>query len=177
MSGETWDWDRVRTGYEQGISLRSLAAASGHKKSTIESRAKAGKWAKPDPFRTPPVLLAEVSEEVSEVSAVLAQDSDSDDMTVVTQAMADLAHHLAGEPAQAKLQLSQHKLFADSLSQYIKVKYAIPATGTPPAGIDWDIFTPDELAILRPIFERAEARQLPIPKKPENVTAFRKPGA
>ena len=189
MSDEsTWDWERVKAAYEQGvISLRSLAAASGHKKSTIESRAKAGKWVKPDGFRTPPTLVAEVSE-VSEVSEKVSELSDrvaenlaelsevlengeSDDMTVVTSALADLAHHLTGDPAQAKLQLNQHKLFADSLSQYVRLKYTLPASGAAPAGIDWSIFSPDELAILQPIFERALQRQQ---KKPENVVAFRK---
>jgi hypothetical protein len=167
MSDEsTWDWERVRTGYEQGISSRSLAAISGHKRSTIQSRAKAEKWEKPDGFRPPPGMLAELSE-VAEKVAELAEDSD--DMTVVTLALSDLAQHLTGDPAQAKLQLSQHKLFADSLSQYIKVKYTLPASGAAPVGIDWSIFTPDELAVLQPIFERAQARQ-----RPENVTAFRK---
>jgi len=169
MSDEsTWDWERVKAGYEQGVlSLRSLAAASGHKRSTIQSRAKAEKWEKPDGFRPPPTLLAELSE-VAEKVAELAEDSD--DLTVVTLALSDLAQHLTGDPAQAKLQLNQHKLFADSLSQYIKVKYTLPASGTAPAGIDWDLFTPDELSVLRPIFERAEARK----QKPENVTVFRK---
>ncbi len=140
MSDEsTWDWDRVRAGYEQGgLSLRSLAAASGHKKSTIQSRAKAEKWVKPDGFRPPPSMLAEV-DEVAEKLAEVVEEADEvaelsdDELAVVTHALRDLAHHLTDN--------------------------------------DWSIFTPDELAILQPIFERALTRQQ---KKPENVTAFRK---
>src|SRR5260370_31894163 len=115
MSEEsTWDWDRVRAGYEQGgLSLRSLAAASGHKKSTIQSRAKAEKWVKPDGFRPPPSMLAEV-DEVAEKLAEVVEEADEvaelsdDELAVVTHALRDLAHHLTDNPAQSKLQLSQH---------------------------------------------------------------------
>jgi len=172
MSDEgTWDWERVKAGYEQGISLRSLVAASGRKKSTIASRAKREKWVKPGVFRTPPVLLSEVDEVYEKPPEVSERiDEVDDDLTIVTQAVTDLAHHLQGQADQAKLDLHAHKLFADALSQYIKLKYTIPDSGAAPAGIDWSIFTPDELAVLQPIFERALARQ----PRPENVTVFRK---
>ncbi len=142
------DWQQIRSEYEAGASQRSLAAKYGISQSAISQYAKSHGWL---------------------ITQLITPHSDN----LVDQALADLALHLTGDPAKAKLQLNQHKLFADSFSQYMKAKLLSSQDPELPNSIDWSIFTQDELDIIQPIWAQAEERQRGLQ---ENITTIRRVG-
>ncbi len=148
------DWVTIRTELEQGLgSQTSLAAKYGVTQQAISKRAIKDGWVvPPQGIVVPPT---------------------TNEPTLVDQALADLALHLTGDPAKAKLQLNQHKLFADSFSQYMKAKLLSTQDQELPKSIDWSIFTQDELDIIQPIWAQAEERQR---GQQENITAIRRVG-
>jgi len=150
------DWQSIQRELEQGLGTQSsLAVKYGITQQAISKRAIKEGWV--------------VSPQVVVVSPT------TDEPTLVDQALADLAIHLTGDPKEAKLQLNQHKLFADSFSQYMKAKVLSEQEQEQelPKGIDWSMFTEDELAIIQPIFAQAEERQR---GQQENITAIRRVG-
>jgi hypothetical protein len=135
------DWQAIRAEYEQGASQRSLATKYGISQAAISKRCLKEGW-----------VIA---------SVVMPTESVVSDNTV-DQALADLAVHLTDHPERAKLQLTQHKLFADAFSSYMKAKTLAP--------VEEDISTYDmrdflahctdeELAIVRPIIATVQARR------------------
>jgi hypothetical protein len=95
------DWQAIQAEYEQGISQRSLAAKYNLSQPAISQYAKSHGWL---------------------ITRLITPQGDN----LVDQALADLAHHLGGHPEKAKLELKEHKLFADAFSQYMKVKVLFP---------------------------------------------------
>jgi len=147
------DWQAIRSEYEHGASQKSLAAKYGITQQAISKRALKEGWV------------------VSPLVVVVP--STTNEPALVDLALADLAIHLTGDPVKAKLQLNQHKLFADSFSQYMKAKLLSSQDQELPKGIDWSMFTQAELDIIQPIFAQAEARQRGLQ---ENIIAIRRVG-
>src|SRR6266849_10399564 len=124
-------WQQIKAEYEQGISKSTLARIHGVSRQAIQQRAHKEQWIA-SPLASPQPLLAGVQE-------TIVTDN------LVDRALADLAIHLTDDPQKAKLQLNQHKLFADSFSQYMKAKLLTPEQETAQQGVDWSMFTEQEL--------------------------------
>jgi len=157
------DWQSIQRELEQGLGTQSsLAVKYGITQQAISKRAIKEGWV------VPPLGIV-VSTTTNEPPPV------DNEPSLVDQALADLAIHLTGDPKEAKLQLNQHKLFADSFSQYMKAKMLSEQEQEQelPKGIDWSMFTQEELAIIQPIFAQAEERQR---GQQENITAIRRVG-
>lgn len=136
------DWTAIHTEFQQGISQRSLATKYGISQAAISKRASKEHW-----VITPVIIPQEVITETA-----------SDDLTIVQKALNDLAAFL-----NAGLQdLRDHKLFADALSQYIKLKLTIPTEQEQSPYDLRDLLsycTQEELDIIRPIMAAAAARK------------------
>ncbi len=100
------DWQQIRSECEQGASQKSLAAKYHITQQAISKRALKEGWV------------------VSPQGIVVSPTTDQPDL--VDQALADLAIHLTDHPEEAKLELKEHKLFADAFSQYMKAKLLFP---------------------------------------------------
>jgi len=162
------NWDAIRQDREQGLSLRTLALKYGISKSYIGEMLSSGQTGQtgqekraqtPPPLRTPPTLAEPA--QAQNITTLIAQNL-----------IRMIARHVTGKfrPEEVNLDPREMKLLADTLSQCNKVLVGedIDNANTP-VGIDWSIFTMEELTVIQPIFERALARNIP-----ENVTAFRK---
>ncbi len=166
------NWDAIRKDHEQGLSLRTLATRYGISKSSIGnmlsnvSNGQHGheKHAQTTPSsRTPPTPIEPTPSPVQSISL---------NMAIAQNLIRMIARHVAGKfkPEDVKLDPKEMKLLADTLSQCNKIMIGEEVENNAiPAGIDWGMFTFEELTIIQPLFERALAR-----KTPENVTAFRK---
>ncbi len=148
------DWPSIRFEYEQGFSLRSLAAKYQVPKSTIESRAKTGNWTKSDILRTSPLPLSELSE--------------TSDLATIEKAIRLITRRLEEEPDNKDI-----KMLMDSLSQAYKIKMFLPAEDDLGA-FDMREFlagcTDEELEIVRPIIAAVQAR------RSEKITPIKKVG-
>jgi len=126
------DWSVIRQEYEQGTSLRDIVAAHGSSIATISRVARHEGWEKPPEARTVKQMKRETSVPPSPVSL----DSAESPQTIADLAIADLAKYLSGkEVVDAKLKLSEHKLFADSFSQYVRAKMLLPSDKPTASGI------------------------------------------
>ncbi len=137
------DWPAIRTEYEQGFSLRSLAAKYQVPKSTIESRAKTGNWTKSDILRTTPLPLSELSE--------------TSDMATIEKAIRLITRRLEKEPDNKDI-----KMLMDSLSQAYKIKMFLPAGDDLGADSLREFLagcTDEQLEIVRPIIADVQARR------------------
>ncbi len=135
------DWELIKKEYEQGLSLRVLSTKYGIGKSTIHEHAVDGHWTRtangqiPDNGHAP---LAPASTTVELARGMIGQ-------------LATIA--------KVPLDLKEHNLFAQALSQYNKIMVTAPVVDNLPNSIDWSIFTQDELSIIQPIFAQAEERK------------------
>lgn len=104
------NWEAIQADYEHGMSLRLLASKYAVPKTTIHEHALAGQWTRTADGqqggqRTPPKFT---------------------DVPPTTE-IGSLASKMVGELAKianAPLELKEHKLFADALSQYGKILLA-----------------------------------------------------
>lgn len=135
------DWEAIKRDYEHGLSLRTLSAKYDVGKSTIHEHATAGHWQRTTIGQVPDNGQTPVSPDSSTVA--LAQ-------SMITQ-LATIA--------KVPLDLKEHNLFAQALSQYNKIMVTGVAVASTPPALDWSIFTEQELAILQPIFNHAEERK------------------
>lgn len=103
------DWSQIKTEYEHGDSSRVLSARHKVPFTTILSRAKVGKWQRSFSF-TPPF--------VNETNNEPNEDTPTEPAPIAKKALRQLAALLKNE---TPLDLKEHKLFSDSLSQYYKV--------------------------------------------------------
>jgi hypothetical protein len=137
------DWEAIKKDFEDGLSLRTLSAKYDVGKSTIADRSNAGHWQRTEPGHIPDIPYTPLPEQDTEI--------------------AGLAKQMVGQLAtiaQTPLELKEHKLFADSLSQYHKIILtSVDAQSSTPQSLDWSIFTEAELAIIQPIFAQAEERK------------------
>ncbi len=149
----TIDWELIKKDYEQGFSLRTLSAKFGVGKSTIHDRSVADEWTRPSVVRTlePDSYRTAIGHRTP---AVAEQPPD-----VVTVSLARAMVAQLATIAKVPLDLKEQTMFAQALNQYNKIMVTAP---TPeqnlPNGVDWSIFTQDELSILQPIFAQAEER-------------------
>lgn len=142
------DWTQMRREYEeQGLSFQLLASRYGVPKTNIIRRAHAEGWQKWTVDRSKVVHAPDLP----------PRQNDADTTTLAR----DMVVQLAEIAQKETLDLRDHKLFADALSQYNKIIVTAPPAGQDdlPGNVDWSIFTPDELAIIQPIFAQAEARR------------------
>ncbi len=136
------DWELIKKEYEQGLSLRVLSTKYGASKSTIHEHAVDGHWTR----TTNGQLLDNGQTPLAPASTTV-----------------ELARGMIGQLAtiaKVPLDLKEHNLFAQALSQYNKIMVTAPVTEQNlPNSIDWSIFTQDELSIIQPIFAQAEERR------------------
>jgi hypothetical protein len=134
-------WEDIKKDYENGLSLRTLDTKYGVSKSSIQRHAEAENWQRGTSPTTVPFAVPDVPAE---------------NETHVAQVARSMVHQLA-TIAQSTLDLKEHKLFADALSQYNKVLITSPEQPAS-TGIDYSIFTQEELDVIMPLFARAEQR-------------------
>lgn len=146
------NWSKIRTEYEHGASQRSLAKKHGVAQPTISERAKKEQWQ-----HSPIIPLSE---------PIIY--SETDEFAIVQKAINHLATFLENTD---QMDLKDHKLFADALSQYMKIKLLAPA-GEDFSAFDMREFlagcTDEELEIVRPIIAAVQAR------RSEKITPIKK---
>ena len=124
------DWTAIQRELAQGVSQRTLAAKYGLSQPAISQYAKAHGW-------------------------LITPQGDN----LVDSALADLALHLTKDRKKAKLDLKEHKLFADAFSQYMKIKVLFPQEEES-SGIYLDLRQ-------LPAWKRMELRRLLAADEPE----------
>lgn len=163
------DWAAIRRDYEQGRSLRSLEKQYPVTRPAIAKHAKKEGWQAPD--------MPIVSIPYHEVSTLETfSEPDVDPLLgLVNDAITDLARHLDNH-----LELKEHKLLADALSQYVKIKLSLPGKADQTSQVAaFDIrdllasATDDELELLRPVIKNVQAR---IDEQQEKIRPIKKIG-
>src|SRR6266702_81686 len=140
------DWSAIRQEYESGISQRSLATKYNISQAAISKKASKERWV------IVPVIIPQ-NQVISDNSSELPE------LEIVQKALNHLATFLDGD---GLIGLNQHKLFADALCQYIKLKLIIP---TEQENSPYDLrdvlryCTDEELAIIEPIIKAANGRK------------------
>lgn len=120
------DWQAIRHDYESGLSLRTLAAKYNVKKSTIYDHVQAENWQKPDrtPAGQPDTKVPENrTPRPATEEAPLEADSEENPTATLARGMVKQLAAIVQRAtiAEEPLDLREHKLFADSLSQYHKI--------------------------------------------------------
>jgi hypothetical protein len=163
----TVDWPSIRAEYESGASKQALSIKHGITRQAIIKQARKGKWitplvTAPEHMVTPPVT-----------NALPINLEKLSDLEIVEKAIADLYRHLEA----GHLELNQHKLFADALSQYRKIKLLIPPEQENYAAYDMREFlaacTPEELAVVIPITKAVATRKT---EQDNKITPLRRQG-
>ena len=151
----TANWESIRTEYEQGDSLRVLAARHGVGVTTIHDRSKSERWVR---------TLGERKTN-TERPPIPTDDAFS---------LSRFALHKLIELAQGDLDLKDHKLLSDALSQYNKVIAAAPPQPSSQSSYIApeliSVMTPQEQDMVQKILSEAEQRL------GEKVTPMRKTG-
>ncbi len=139
----TANWTAIRQEYEQGDSLRVLAARHGVGVTTIHDRSKSEHWVR---------TLGERKTN-TERPPIPTDDAFS---------LARYALHKLIELAQGDLDLKDHKLLSDALSQYNKVIAAAPPQPTSQSSYIAPeliaVMTPQEQDMVQKILSEAEQR-------------------
>lgn len=141
------DWEAIERDFHAGQSLRVLAARYGIPKSTIHKHFNAP--VKKDGY----VDMGGTDGGQSVDSGQAFLPLSTEDIGTLTRRLIDQLSLIAKE----SLTLKEHALLANALSQYNKVMLTAPQEQQH-RGTDWSIFTEEELAIIQPIFARAEER-------------------
>jgi hypothetical protein len=116
MNTNNTDWPSIRQEYEHGASKQALSIKHGITRQAIIKQARKGKW-------IAPLVTSPEYKVTSHVTNALPINMvELSDLEIVEKAIADLYRHLEA----GHLELNQHKLFADALSQYRKIKLLIP---------------------------------------------------
>lgn len=111
------DWKAIQSEYEQGASLRSLAAKYGVGKSTIAERKVKEQWDQkrtPDGHRTPDSLP---------LPRPTPLPIPADAIAIARIGLSQLARHLQTDEL---LPITYHKSISDALAQYVKVLVTAP---------------------------------------------------
>ena len=155
------DWPTIRAEYEAGASQRSLAKKFGIAQPTISERAKKEQW------KHAPIIP--LSEPITY--------SETDEFAIVQKAINHLATFLQNED---QMDLKDHKLFADALSQYMKIKLLAPA-GDQEENAHHDMrrivasATPEESIIIQPALPILHAISQRLQEQDTgNITPIRK---
>ena len=141
------DWPSIRAEFEQGLSQRSLAPKYGISQSAISQKAKKESW-----IITPLIIPA---------SDLITDKSDNDLLAIVQLLLKKTAEH-----AEGNLEPKDIKLLADALSQFHKIKLTLPPEEQDLSQYDLRLLladaTPDELAVVQPVFATIDARRKPL---------------
>lgn len=140
------DWEAIQRDYENGLSLRVLAAKYGVSKSAIHKHC--GK---------PSTLVAVDTGRTKDGHSVDSGQASTPTSTDIVELAKRLVAQLA-QTVDAPPDLKEHSQIANALSQYNKIIATAPAQEHP-KGIDWSIFEQEELDIIQPIFAQAEERK------------------
>lgn len=157
------DWPTIRADYEQGISQNSLAIKHHISQQAISKRVRKEGWI--TRLVVPPTTSYNIQQPADEQS----------ELAIVEKALRHLATFLDGDGLET---LHSHKLFADALSQYIKLKMILPSEqGQQETPYDMREFlsscTDEELSIVRSILAAvADRKQL----EEEKIRPIRKIG-
>ena len=111
------DWNVIRQEYEQGASLRQLAARHDVPKTTLIRRRDAERWTKDRTIgpRTRP--------DHTPLSKPVHLPIPDDAVSIARIGLSQLAQHLQQDTI---LDLKDHKLLSDALSQYVKALITAP---------------------------------------------------
>ena len=141
------DWPSIRAEFEQGLSQRTLAPKYGISQSAISQKAKKESW-----IITPLIIPA---------SDLITDKSDNDLLAIVQLLLKKTAEH-----AEGNLEPKDIKLLADALSQFHKIKLTLPPEEQDLSQYDLRLLladaTPDELAVVQPVFATIDARRKPL---------------
>jgi hypothetical protein len=139
------NWEAIEKDYHAGMSLRVLAAKYGISKSTIHKHC--------NPAKARIVDMGGTVDGQSMDSGQASTLPSTDIVALAKQLVSQLA-----QVADVPLDLKEHNLIANALSQYNKIMITAPVNQELPKGIDWSIFEQSELDIIQPIFATAEER-------------------
>ncbi|SRR6266852_1500603 len=122
------DWSVIRQEYEQGGTLRSLAAKYDVSKSTIARRKHEEQWI--EPSRTNDAIKGTITKMLVQHGTVMGHPPKpvpfpvSDDATTIARiGLHQLAQHLQTDEI---LPIASHKSLSDALAQYVKVLIVAP---------------------------------------------------
>ena len=144
------DWDAIRSDYEDGISLRTLSTKYTVPKTTIIRHQQAEGWE-----RTADRTISRTPDRPPMTKVVGLADSMIDQLAVISK---------------IPLDLKEHKLFADALSQYNKILVSDPtaqqdeAHGPVPAEL-LPFVDEKDLAAIDAILSRAQERKMEAEQK------------
>lgn len=111
------DWMAIRAEYEQGATLRALAAKHGISKSAIGKKKSQEQWSeKVDSGHVPPIVHSNVHSVVSRLPKTY------DVLSIADLLLSQLAHNL-----QLDMDIRDIKLASDALASCAKVKLTYPA--------------------------------------------------
>lgn len=139
------NWEAIQKEHEDGLSLRTLALKHGVSKSAIHNYVSGKKLSVVD---TPGTDIGQSGQSVT--------TSSSPDNAAFAQRLIDLLKEFAEAPEG--MTLKDHALLAQSLSQYNKIVVTSVTPQSATQGIDWSIFTQEEIDIVQPILAQAEER-------------------
>lgn len=134
------NWEAIQKDFDNGMSLRSLELKYTISKSVLGRR-----------------LVKREEGQYRDSTGTMGQGS----VAAPAPATTELAQSMIGQLAviaKVPLDLKEHNLLANALSQYNKIVVTSVTTQSATQGIDWSIFTQDELDIITPIHAQAEER-------------------
>ena len=110
------DWSVIRKEYEQGVSLRALAANHGVSKTYIIEKRNKEHWNRPTDRPT-------TTDRPLSPTKPMPLPIPADAVTIAQIGLSQLARHLQTDEL---LPLTYHKTISDALSQYVKVLITAP---------------------------------------------------
>lgn len=150
------DWASIQSDYEQGLSLRILADKYDISKSMIHKKSTQEGWT--------------VSTKIGGQEWTPPNHTNKEPSTDIAALANTMVGHLAEMAVKPLLDLREHKLFADALSQYGKILLVDAANGKNPLQGSSDqgvlvphdllqYIAPEELANIEKYIENAEGRK------------------
>jgi hypothetical protein len=144
------DWIAIRNEYENGLSLRQLAATYGVSKTYIIEKRNKENWNRPD---RPDRPTRPTDRPHTPIQHLPMPD---DAVSIARFGLQQLAQHLQSEDI---LSISSHKSLSDALAQYVKVLITAPQEEES-SGIYLDLRK-------LPAWKRMELRRLLAAEEPE----------
>lgn len=158
------DLKAIRAEYENSpLSIRSLAAKYGISKSTLAARAQSEHW-----HRSPISSFLDGQNRAGVQDTVQAENEQVDALAIALQGLAGLAVIV-----KQSMDLREHKLLADALSQYFKVILAAPPQEQSRRG-----YLDPELIACMPESDQNEMQRILVAAEArlnEKITPLRKP--
>lgn len=164
------DWPAIRAQYEQGVSQKTLGAHHNVSQQAISKRARKEGWT------VEQVVPLVVSPTTSYNNTQPPADEDIPTIEIVEHALRSLAQHLNNND---EMDLRGHKLFADALSQYVKLKLLVAPSDQQPtaSGLPAELLpyaTLEELSSIEAIMKTIEERKLQQEQEAAGVRPLRR---